>query len=201
MGFSIAWVAVQGKPKEDVLAWAQHTDTGEPDESNDAPASGSSLPNNWYVVFLNDIEHPLATDAALTSLSQNCFVIACHVEEHVMFSSAKAFRNGHEEWAITHDAQAGIYDIQPKGSPPAAFTAIFAQAKEQQDSEGGAQADVDHIFDVPLLTAQSVCGYKHDLWRFDWGEPKFTALKDITLQSNSASHPRRSLLRRIFGPR
>jgi hypothetical protein len=36
-------------------------DTAEPDGANESPISGSEVPGGWYVVFLNDIEHPYPT--------------------------------------------------------------------------------------------------------------------------------------------
>ena len=34
--------------------------------------------------------------------------------------------------------------------------------KATQDEEGGADADVDCLFDVPLMLATALCGYRHD---------------------------------------
>jgi len=62
------------------------------------------------------------------------------------------------------------------GSPSETFEHIHKRLWQEQDAEGGTDASVDYIFDVPVETAAVVCGYRHDFWKFDWGEPTFTAL-------------------------
>ena len=39
------------------------------------------------------------------------------------------------------------------------------------------KADVDFVFDVPVQLAAELCGYQHDRWKFDWGEPVFSRLE------------------------
>ena len=48
---------------------------------------------------------------------------------------------------------------------------------KQQDAEGGSKALVDYVFDIPVRLAEDLCGYRHDRWKFDWGQPVFTRLE------------------------
>ena len=159
------------------MAALQLADTGTDDEANEAPQSGSSIPG-WYVVFLNKFDHPAASSASLGQLSGGGRVISARVEEHVMFSEASEFRDGRLVWSVTHDAQKGIFDLSATGNLPESFVEMRDRLQAQQQAEGGEAAEVDYIFDIPIVTAASVCGYQHDKWKFDWGEPKFTELKD-----------------------
>jgi len=55
------WIAFQNRSRDEVLALTKLTDSGEPDEANESPVSGATLPNGWYVLFLNNYDHPLIT--------------------------------------------------------------------------------------------------------------------------------------------
>jgi hypothetical protein len=176
MGYSISWIAVRGTPKADVLARLHLHDTGESDEANESPASGAELPMGWYVVFLNDINHPFVAPAALQKLSQGCEIIGCQVEEHVMFSASFHYSNGHHEWGISHESEKGLYNLEFDGAAPSFLAHIHADAQAQQQKEDAEQVKCDYIFDVPLKAAERLCGYRHDRWKFDWGEPRFTKL-------------------------
>ena len=54
MGFSIAWVAVSGMDKAALLERLSLVDTGEEDEANESPISGTQLPGGWTLLFLKD---------------------------------------------------------------------------------------------------------------------------------------------------
>lgn len=178
MGFSIAWIAVRGPSIEGVLQRFGLTDTREADECNDAPITGSAIPYGWYVVFLNNICHPFTENDYLTGLSrEGADVVCCQVEEHVMVSTARCFCDGKPVWSIVHDAQKDIYDLTADGDLPEAYAAILAGQRAMQDRDGGRKAEVDHIFDVPLLTGKARCGFEHSQWNYEWGEPKFTVLE------------------------
>jgi hypothetical protein len=34
----------------------------------------------------------------------------------------------------------------------------------------------DYTFDIPVEVAAAVCKYRHDRWKFEWGNPQFTRL-------------------------
>lgn len=162
MGFSISWIAIAGKSKAEVLATLSLVDTGEPDDANDYPVSGAELPGGWYLLFLNDYAHPYNRAPALRELSAGAKALVCQVEEHVMASSALMVEDGVKTWAVTHESEQGIYHVAVEGKPPAALDAIHARMKAEQDAEGGHDADVDCLFEVPVMLAASLCGYRHD---------------------------------------
>lgn len=174
MGYSISWIAFHGVTKGEVLSRTRLIDTTEPDEANESPASGSELPARWYVLFLNDVMHPYVSPERLQELSIGCTVLGCQVEEHVMSSGSCLYENGTRMWNVVHDAEKGLYDLQIDGNPPESFS--FSEFQEAQDKAGGQLAEVDHMFDAPVELARLICGYRHDRWKFDWGQPSFTKL-------------------------
>lgn len=162
MGFSASWFAVQGKDPEHVLGALGLSRTGEKEEFPDSGLSCVELPGGWFLVHINRFDSPLSSQATLASLSAGCRLVACRVEEHVMYSAATCLEDGVRMWHVEHDAQQDIYHLSSEGNPPSGFARIHAALKTQQDAAGGADADVDHIFEVPVVLAETMTSYRHD---------------------------------------
>ncbi len=174
MGFSISWVGVRGVAKDLVLGAAGLIDLGVEDEANEAPFSLAELPTGWAIIFANDFE--FAQPDRLVSLPSEALLVGCQVEEHVMFSKAWGAMGAKTSWTVEHYSERGIYDSQVSGAAPPRYDAILRELISAQDQAGGQAADVDYLFDAPVELAESLTGYRHDRWKFDWGEPRFTAL-------------------------
>jgi hypothetical protein len=180
MGFSISWIAISGKTKSEVLARLSLVDTTEDDEANESPVSGAQLPNDWYLLFLNDLIHPFVSEAELRRLSSDCTVLGCQIEEHVMASAAFCYSQGARIWNITHEAEKGTYNLVESGNPPSGYSELRSRLVAEQDSEGGDDADVDWIFDIPVSLAYELCGYRHDNVYLKSGETaRFTKLEHL----------------------
>jgi len=162
MGFSIAWIAIRGTSKDDILAQLSLADTGEPDETNESPVSGAALPGGGYLLYFNDMAHPATQAASMARLSEGGEALGCQVEEHVMASAAFQYRNGEKLWDVVHLSEEGLYHLAVDGKPPALLATIHAEMKATQDEQGGLEADVDCLFEVPLMLANALCGYRHD---------------------------------------
>jgi hypothetical protein len=175
MGFSISWLAFKDKSKLDVLSLMSLADTGEPDDANESPFSGAELPTGWYIVFRNALSSPRMK--MLKSLSRDCSVLRCQVEEHIMFSGASLHTNGKLMWTVCHQSSKGAYHLSAEGDLPETFGPIRDRLFKEQEENGGANSDVDYIFDIPVQLACELCGYRHDQWRFDWGQPTFARLR------------------------
>jgi hypothetical protein len=48
------------------------------------------------------------------------------------------------------------------GAPPPLLATIHAEMKATQDEQGGLEADVDCLFEVPLMLANALSGFRHD---------------------------------------
>lgn len=162
MGYSIAWILVRGKSKDDILAQLSLADTGQPDEANESPVSGAALPGGAYLVFFKDMAHPATQAANMARLSEGCEALGCQVEEHVMASAAFQYKDGAKVWDVVHLSEEGLYHLAVDGTPPALLATIHAEMKATQDEQGGADASVDCLFEVPLMLATALCGYRHD---------------------------------------
>ncbi len=171
MGFKICWLGFSGRSRDEVLAALHLTDTGIVEEVPESPISVTSVPNGWTIVWLNRFDHPFAEDASLRLFSQGCTVIAVHVHEGIMFSGVEFYRDGAPVWSVTHNAQEGTHDLETEGILPETFAEIRARLT---DREGAA----DYIFDIPIEMAMTLTGFRHDQWRFDWGEPRFTEARE-----------------------
>ena len=177
MGFSISWVAFKNLSKAEVLKRSGFRDSGTEDEANEAPFSLAELPTGWVVLFSNDFEYGAAEH--LIGLSSGAMVLSCQVEEHVMFSAAHCYSNGREAWSVWHNSERGHYDLSTRGTPPAEFAPIKIGLNAKQDDSGGATSIVDYTFDIPVDLAAELTGYRHDRWKFDWGQPIFTVLERV----------------------
>jgi len=116
-------------------------------------------------------DHPIISGSSLSKISALGETIACSIEEHVMVSVAEGWISGTRSWSIGHDAQNGMFDLSSSGNLPAHYEGIKTELISQQNAEGGDDADVDYIFDIPLQVAEQICGYKHDEDSSPWVPP------------------------------
>lgn len=162
MGFSVSWIAVQGCD----AAQAAEALGFEPSEGAalDYPQRDcvGELPGGWVVVWTDDCD--ALEKGRFAPLLKFGPAVACSVEEHVMVQEARGYHGGAEVWRVTHDPNRGesLYHLEVAGDPPSNLEAIRTAAVKAQDEEGGEDAGVDLICDVPLDLAKSICGFKHD---------------------------------------
>ena len=175
MGFDISWVGFHGLTKPDVLEIIGGVDTGVVDEANEAPFSIAEGHGGWVILFSNDFE--FVSEEVLESFSARGTVVACQVYEGAMVCSAYGYERGEMQWALMHNSENGIRDLSVFGSPPPEFASIRDRLSKEQDDNGGDGAEVDYYFDIPLATAEALCRYRHDRWKFEWGEPIFTVIE------------------------
>ena len=79
-----------------------------------------------------------------------------------MASSSELWSNGSRKWWISHEGIDGPKGLDFSGDPPPNFQQIKTEMESKQEKEGGTEADVDYIFEIPLLVAKAVTGFKHD---------------------------------------
>ena len=197
MGYRISWLAVQGLAKDRTLAILNLSDTGEPDEANEAPLSVADLPDGWTVLWSND-ETYASDDRAAHMSRAGASVIAAHVNETCMHSTVSFFAGGERLWRIHHEGDQRIDFLETDGDLPLQAFDIEAHARASQAAEDVDRAEVDWLFEIPLEVARTVCGYKHDFWQYDWGEPSFTVVApQVSLASDR--RPETGILSRLFG--
>ena len=92
MGVALSWLAVRGKSPESVLTELGLRATGEQEEFPRSPATCSLLPAAWFAVIIRGRADAHDGTLDLARLSKGAEVVACFVEEHVMFSSVSMDR-------------------------------------------------------------------------------------------------------------
>jgi hypothetical protein len=159
MGYSLSWIAVKGKPPQAVRDEFSFRLTDKREEFPESELTAVEMPSGWYVIVSNRSEQ-VVSDAAMQRLSSSgCELVTCFVEEHVMVSRATGWKEGQLVWSVTHDAQKGLLHLDVQGEPPAAFAAIRDRKFAEQ---AAGDRDCDYLFDIPVETARSVAGYRHD---------------------------------------
>ena len=79
-----------------------------------------------------------------------------------MFSDATGWQNGKRLWRVTHKGEDDPKGILAEGTLPAEYASIRDDFISRQDAEGGEKADVDFLFEIPVVLAQTFVDYKHD---------------------------------------
>lgn len=79
-----------------------------------------------------------------------------------MASSSELWLDGSRKWWISHEGEDGPKGLDSAGELPENFPQIKAEMEAEQEKEGGVEADVDYLFEIPLLVAKSMTGFKHD---------------------------------------
>jgi hypothetical protein len=162
MGFALSWITVRGKPAATVLAELSLRATGRRSFEGEAPYLGAESADGWYVVVAKGAENALLAPDVLESLSRGCEVLTCTVEEHVMFSEATGWRDGRRLWHVAHHGVDGPVGLEATGELPAEYPSIRDALQAQQAAEGGADADVDFLFEIPVSVVRALTGYRHD---------------------------------------
>jgi hypothetical protein len=77
-------------------------------------------------------------------------MFAGSLEEHVMSRSCAAWARGRKQWSVTHKGDEGTRHLKVTGKVPQDFAALKRAAFEAQSLEGGDDAEIDHVFELPL---------------------------------------------------
>ncbi|HMI20214.1 MAG TPA: hypothetical protein VK533_11765 [Sphingomonas sp.] len=158
MGFSHSWIAVQGlTPARALEALGMEVKAViEPDYFPEGIAIGQ-MPGGWLIVLTD--RRASAFEGDLVALAAFGPAVACEIREVVMNSEARGYEGASEKWRVGYDCEKGRYALEIAGDPPSQLETIRAEAQAQQEAEGGEDAGVDYMFDIPALLAKSICGY------------------------------------------
>ncbi len=182
MGYDLSWVAVAPTAEPALFERFGLTQGEETSEQAGFDLSGARL-SGWYVLVADHTD-ALVDQTLLQELSRHGRVIAAMVEEHVMFSSAEEWANGERVWGAIHVSEAGLYHIGVEGALPEAYASIHQRQFDKQEQDGGKDAGVDHIIDIPLELAAAITGYRHDQ-----GSPTFHELEAARAFTDAKQRP------------
>jgi hypothetical protein len=156
MGFKHTWMATQEADEAAILDRLNLQVVAEADDYGAADYTLARLPTGWLIIVSNEeVEfHKLAPRAVPEG-----FALTGWMNETVMVSEARGFRDGVQEWAVVHDPDVDLQGVQIEGTPPAALAEIYRRLQSEQ-AKG--HADVDYIFDAPVDLSKEICGFVHD---------------------------------------
>jgi hypothetical protein len=109
----MSWIGVKGRSKDEVLASLGLADTGREVEPYSALFSCTELPSGWFISCSGEFDY--ATAEKVGELSARGFAVACQLEEHVMYSGARAFNNGAALWSVVHDPDVDRHEVTVEG--------------------------------------------------------------------------------------
>jgi hypothetical protein len=175
VGFNMSWIFVDGISEDTLYEALGLAATGETPDPHDlgtsyVPLAGAALKSGWSAVFA---KYALVMDATvgtnparLTRLPARSRCITCVVLEHAMVSYASLWQDGRFAWQIRHDSSEGRGHLEVRGDLPSAFGDFRAIAMDKQRTEDARRKSgewgVNYFFDVPLDTAATITGYRHD---------------------------------------
>jgi hypothetical protein len=163
MGHSLSWLAVENAKADSTRTRLGLEITKDAAEPGEAPLVGCALPGGWYVIAARGCDHELISDVIVRAASADGTAVACSIEEHVMFSSASAWTGGGERWRVSHTGDTEIRSLTVTGEPPAELAPIRDECVAKQDAErADDRLGVDWFFEIPLLLAKGIVGFKHD---------------------------------------
>jgi glutathionyl-hydroquinone reductase len=171
MGFSISWLAIRGAKALSALSQLGLEETDSRELVPESPVSAVTLETGWYVIFFNDASPAALQPEVLRRLSQLSTVVTCQVEEHAMVSTAAEWQDGKEVWYVMHDAEDGPTNLDSVGQLPSSFESVRNAQLAKNSS-----ANVDYVFDVPVMLAQEITGFRHDDF-LESEDGRFTVLR------------------------
>jgi hypothetical protein len=161
MGYSITWCAVREEAADQLLSHFGLMASGKTEEDPESSFSTARLGTGWRLIWSNEYACPLLTKK-IADYSGGQDVLLCQIEEHVMASSAELWSGRSRRWWVSHEGENGPKGLDTEGELPECFASIRNEMENAQRAEGGEDADVDFIFEIPLKIAQSLVGFKHD---------------------------------------
>lgn len=170
---AVAWVAFKGRPKGEVIEALGYVDTGQAAEVDGGLVCGE-LPGGWVtVVAIGDQAGDFSRAETLAPLSRAGPLLSVEFSTTVMWSTIQAYADGVLAWSVEHNPEEGISHLDVVGEPPPQYLALRDRLLAEQEAEGGEEADVDLIFDLPALLSEALCGYQPEQ---AGDQPDFTAL-------------------------
>jgi hypothetical protein len=149
MGFNLTWIAVRGRPRDEVLNSLGLRATGEREEIAESDLLGIQLASGWYLVLDNYLKAGLEFETA-QGLSRGAEAIVCAASDMVNFYSTAEYRDGRLVWQVTSNEDVEDGKLQTFGTLPETF------AEARRDHGPGEDAE------VPVTLAIAVTGFRHD---------------------------------------
>lgn len=157
MGFRMTWLATQDAEEAAILDRLNLQVSGEAEDYLAADYALAHLPGGWLVIVSS--KEARFDKLAPKAVSEG-FVMTAWINETVMVSEARGFRDGAPEWSVVHNPDVDPNGVRVEGTPPEAFAEIYRRLQADEAEETG---PVDHFFDVPVQLTEQICGFVHNI--------------------------------------
>jgi hypothetical protein len=163
MGSSTSWLAVRGE-SDAVQRELGLEPIGSAVNQKVERFLGGRLEGGWYLVQVGGCDHPIIDASSLGPLSLRFDVVACSIEEHVMYCAAWFWSKGEQVWSVVHQSENGPEHLDSHGNLPNFFPEIRDRYFREQETGQEGPHLVDFIFEIPTRLAQRLTGFHHDEW-------------------------------------
>ena len=176
MGFNMSWIFVDRIELDQLYAALDVKSTGEVADPYDlgtsrVPLAGLRPKAGWCAIFGQYsfvLDITIGTDPPrLSRLPAKSRAVSCVVLEHANISYASLWQDGREIWQARHQPS----KEQPEhldfwgDLPPSFFGTWEATLQKQRERDAmrkPGEWGVDYVFDVPLIAAAEITGFRHD---------------------------------------
>ena len=191
MGSAYTWLAMKDASADEACEALGLVRCGGTFDFPETEYSGAALPKGWYVVVVNTNEFEYFMNFGLGKLSGLHDLVVVEVFETIMSFRLAYWRGGARLWEVIHNGHDGVYHLDAEGELPADFDSLRLEQVAKQDAEGGEDAEVDCLSEVPLELARRITGFGYNL-RYDAGEePIFEelAVSDDADETSGSEEP------------
>lgn len=191
MAEALNWIAIRTSLHDEMLERLELARTREERGDVEAAYLGFYTPGEWVGVIENE-DHAkvrrtgwlsgtsvFADPATARELSKLGELVVCSWNKRTMNSHAAGWVDGHERWAIVHEAHRGLDHLTQRGGPPDPDGEIVKRAMRQYVGETKRHADaataVDHLFSAPIEIATHEVGFG----TATDGSPRYEVLRPV----------------------
>ena len=169
MGINLAWLAIEGADRNELLARLGLEEAGDASNELTAKYACAESPAGWFILTTKDSDR--AFEKALEVASSGRLAIAGQIVETVSASHARAVRDGVQLWSVLRDPDKDLDGLVIEGEPPR----DLAEIRERLEKAQAADDHTEYMMEAPIELAERICGYRPASGRLDWSALRKTA--------------------------
>lgn len=170
MGVKLSWLAIKEKDHSKIHAildlcdraslGLSPADQAKEYEKSDEPLNAFATQQGWY--FIQCRYFPAFIENQLDLLSIDTALVRFECNETSMYALAEYWQDGEMVWSVHHEGAKGVFHLVEHGCLPQYFVSIKERCFAEQVCEGGVNAGVDMMIEIPILLAKEMTGFRYD---------------------------------------